>query len=68
MLVPQFIDLLWDAGQRLLPARLCLINGTTVIGAELVGKTMDLDFGQASFDCTPDDVGPSPDTFLVGHT
>jgi len=47
VLRPQLMDLLGKAGQRDLPARLLLVDGTPVIRAQLAWKTADLHLGQA---------------------
>src|SRR5712691_7755063 len=44
---PQLMDLLGHAGERAFPARLLLIDGAALVGAQLVRKTIDLHLGPA---------------------
>ncbi len=41
--LPELVELLGLADQRLLPTRLGLVDGASVVGAERMGKTEDLD-------------------------
>ena len=44
--VPELVHLLGQAGQRRFPTGLLLIDGPAVVGAERVGKAIDLNLGQ----------------------
>src|SRR5207237_10072780 len=46
MVKPELIDLLGYSGKRLLPTRLLLIDGPTLVGAQRVRKSIDLNLGQ----------------------
>src|SRR5262245_7602628 len=48
--LPELVDFLGDAGQRLLPARLGLVDGAAIVGAKTVGKPEDLDRHHAVLD------------------
>src|SRR5215472_1765524 len=66
ILVPELIDFLRLAGERVFPARLLLINRAAFVRAQLVGKANDLNLSQAILDGPVDDLQPAPDRFLVG--
>src|SRR5882757_2160230 len=53
--VPELVDFLRDAGQSLLPPGLLLVDRSSAIGAERVGKSIDLDLGQSILGSTIDD-------------
>src|SRR5215470_15630555 len=54
---PELEYLLWDSCQRFLPARLHLVDGSALVGAEDVGKAVDLDFSQATSHGSLNDIG-----------
>src|ERR1700704_4557720 len=53
--LPEFMDLLGNAGQRLLPAVLDLVDGASVVGADMIGKAEHLDGRHAVLDRAVDD-------------
>src|SRR5882757_10953372 len=53
--LPEFIDLLGNAGQCLLPAFLGLVDGAAVVGADVIGKAEHLDGRHAVLDRAVDD-------------
>src|SRR3954454_10860332 len=67
ILRPQLMDFLRNAGQRGLPARLLLVDGAPVIGAQLVRKAADLHLGPTIADRPFDDLDRAPNPLLVGH-
>src|SRR6516164_7271499 len=66
ILVPELIDFLRRADERVFPARLLLIDRAAFVRAQLVGKANDLNFSQPILDGPMDDLQPAPDRFLVG--
>src|SRR5713101_6908098 len=67
ILVPELIDLLRHAGERLLPPGLLLIDGTAFIRAHLVWKAMDLHFGEMIVHRALDDLDCAGNRLLVGE-
>src|SRR5262245_7647439 len=67
VLRPELIDFLGHARQRVFPARLLLIDGTTFVSAELVRKTVNLHLGQAVADRPLDDLDGASNSLLVGN-
>src|SRR5262245_65283647 len=65
VLRPELIDFLGYAGQRSLPARLLLIDGATLVGAQLVRKAVDLHLGQPVAHRPLDDPDGAPNCLLV---
>src|SRR5215469_6952854 len=67
MLFPKVVKFLRQAGERLFPAGLALIDGASAIGAQLVGEASDLDFGQAIVGSALDDCRGASHALLIGH-
>src|SRR5437763_4834702 len=67
ILVPELIDLLRHAGQRLLPAGLLLIDGPPLVRAQLVREAVDLHFRKAIVHRTLDDLDCAGNRLLVGE-
>src|ERR1700722_5092256 len=63
---PQVVNLFRHAGESLFPARLLLIDRTSAIGAEHIGKAEDLNFGQAVARRALDDRYGALNSLLVG--
>src|SRR5262245_23802400 len=59
MYLPELIDLLRQTRERIRPAGLLLIDGAPLVGAQIVGKTADLDLGQSVGHCSIDNGGCS---------
>src|SRR6185295_11717293 len=57
MLLPKIEDLPRQAGERVLPARLLLVDGAAAIGADLVREGTDQNLRQPVVDRTIDDIG-----------
>src|SRR5882672_2819236 len=53
--LPELVELLGLADQRLLPTRLGLVDGASVVGAQRMGKTQDLDRRLSALDGTIDE-------------
>src|ERR1700742_2198379 len=54
---PELVNFARDSRECFLPARLTLIDGATAIGAERVGKAVDLHLAEAIAHCTLDHGG-----------
>src|SRR3569832_696325 len=65
---PELKDFPRNAGQRLLPTRRLLIDGATPIGAERIGKAVDLDLVEAVPHRALDDGRREPDLFVLGQS
>src|SRR5262249_405533 len=63
--VPQFIDFLRHAGQRLFPGGLLLVDGAALVSAQLIGKAMHLDFREAIVHGALDDLDRARNRLLV---
>src|SRR5262245_55130331 len=44
---PELEDILWDPRQRVLPARLLLIDGASLVGTQRIGEPIHLNFRQS---------------------
>ena len=64
-IIPKLIHLLRNPGQGVFPARLTLVDGAAVIGAQLVGKTIDQHFRAATVDRAADDLGREFDLLVL---
>src|SRR5580692_7227875 len=53
--LPEVVDLLGNAGECLLPAFLSLVDGASVVGADMIGKAEHLDGRHAVLDRAVDD-------------
>ena len=67
MVVPEVIDFLGNARQRLFPAGLLLVDGASAVCAQRVRKAMDLDFGEVVAYRVLDNLDRERDSLLIGH-
>src|ERR1700748_3547910 len=67
ILCPELIDFFWYPGERGLPARLLLIDGATLIRAQVIGKAVHLHLGLAVLHCAFDDLDGATNGLLVGN-
>src|ERR1700756_4269495 len=68
ILRPKLIDLLWHAGQRVLPTRLLLNDGAALIRAQLVRKAVHLYLGAAVAHRALDDRDRAPNGLFIGKS
>src|ERR1700753_3231871 len=67
VIVPELKDFLGYSGERILPARLLLIDGAALVGAERVREAIDLDFAEAVSHRTLDHRRGELDLFVLGE-
>src|SRR6476619_2591927 len=65
MPVPESVDLLGDASQRLFPASLLLIDGAAAVRAQPVREAVHLDFALAVVDGALDHFRGAADTLFI---
>src|SRR5262245_35166184 len=67
ILCPELIDFFRYTGKRVLPAGLLLIDGATLVRAQIIGKAVDLHLGLAVLHCAFDDLDGAMNGLLVGN-
>src|SRR3954452_8826152 len=67
MVEPELIDLLGYSRKRLLPTRILPLDRSTLVGAERVRKSIDLDLSKAIPHRALDDSRSKPDLVVLGQ-
>ena len=66
VIVPQLINLFRNAGQGLFPPRLCLVDGSAMIGAQLIWEAVNQHFCGATGDRSLDHLGGDLNLLFLG--